>query len=457
VIDVGALLTLRPVALDADGAGLATSDDLQIHVAGALPGETVSARLVHVSPHRREAWASLDSVLSAAPERVPPLCPAYGACGGCVLQHLSPAGQLAWKRELVVTALAGLPGLPPVAPCVASPLSQGYRNQTKYVVAASGAPARLILGAYAPRSHRVVDLAGCRLGEPPLDEVAARLRDLLAREGVSAYDEGKRIGLLRHVVLRSNDRGQVLVTLVTAQAEFPAGARIASALQAACPAVVGVVQNVNDSPGNVIFGRDERTLMGTGVLRERFGAVEVELGPRAFAQLNRGVAQLAYAAIGRAIGSIFAGRTRARRLLDLYAGVGAIAFSLADAADEIVAVEENAGATQAGAQAAERAGLGHVRFVTGPVAAALAAVSQADVIVLNPPRAGAGAAVCANIARLQPFVLMYLSCNPTTLARDLASLTSADPDLVIDGVQPFDMLPHTGHVETLVTLRRVLR
>ena len=459
------LLTLHPTALDAAGAAVAPAPALRVHVAGALPGETVTARLVHLSPHHQphgqDAWADLQQILVASPERVPPVCPAYGLCGGCVLQHLSRAGQLDYKRSQVVDALSSLAiALPAIADCVPSPRGLGYRNQSKYVAGGAAAATPLVLGAFAPRSHRVVDLAGCRLGESPQDEVAARLRGLLLREGVTAFDETKRTGTLRYVVVRSNARGQVLVALVTARREFPEGAPIAQALAAAIPAVVTVVHNVNDSPGNVIFGAHEQTLLGPGVLVERFGGVDVEIGARAFLQLNRDVAQLAYAAIAQALTDGPGGTTRLGRVLDLYSGVGAIAFSLAAQAREIVAVEANPAATSAGERAAARAGLAHVRFITAPAARALAdggGFADVDAVVLNPPRAGADARVCTAIGHMRPRVVAYLSCNPTTLARDLALLTAACDDLVVESIRPLDMLPHTTHVETLVILRRSLR
>jgi 23S rRNA (uracil1939-C5)-methyltransferase len=452
-------LTLHPRALDDAGAGVAEAHALRIHVAGALPNETITARVVHRSPHGPDAWADLQEILVASPQRVAPACPAYGQCGGCLLQHLAPAGQLAWKRSLVVSAFAAQPassGLPKiadgVAACVASPRSLGYRNQAKYVVGRD-ADGRTILGGYAPRSHHLIDLAGCRLGEPPQDEVARQLCQLLDREGVEPFDERTRTGLLRYVVVRTNAAGEALVALVTARPELPQGARLAEALAAAVPAVVTVVHEVNDSPGNAIFARGgaglQRTLLGPGVLRERFGQVAIEIGARAFLQLNREVAQAAYAAIGRALGP-----DPIARLFDLYAGVGAIAFSLAGAAREIVAVEENPTATSAGQLAAARAGQTHIRFVTVEVATAMGGLGNADAVVLNPPRAGAGARVSAAIAAMRPRIVAYLSCNPTTLAKDLAVLTAPGSFLTVESVQPFDMLPHTAHVETLAILRR---
>ncbi|HEY0714086.1 MAG TPA: hypothetical protein VGF45_15505, partial [Polyangia bacterium] len=188
-------LSLAITGLDDNGAGIAAQDELMVHVARALPGEQITAALTHTSPHRkadgrRDAWGELQAIAVSSPDRVAPVCAAYGRCGGCVLQHLAPAAQAAWKRSRVEAALAevlrgaGDGGKPvEVSPCVPSPQSLGYRNQAKYVVgrAANGRP---ILGAFAPRSHDVVDLAGCRLGEAPQDAIATWLRDWLETHAV---------------------------------------------------------------------------------------------------------------------------------------------------------------------------------------------------------------------------------------------------------------------------------
>ncbi len=450
------IFTAPVEALDADGAGLITADALRVHVAGALPGETVSARIVHRSPHRRpdgtgDAWADLIDIVAPSVDRATPACPAHGRCGGCVLQHLDVPAQRRWKRETVQTALGSLAGLAEVAACVPSPRDLGYRNQAKYVVARDDRGA-LALGAYAPRSHSFVDLAGCRLIEPPLDETAAAARRLLDATGLVPYDERTRTGLLRYFVVRSNGRGEVLATLITARDELPGGEAWAAALRNEVPAVVGVMHNVNATPGNALFGSHETLLSGSPTIGESWGGVEVALGSRAFAQLNREVASLAYAAIREAVAVDLSNGHRARRLLDVYGGAGPIAFSVADLADEIAVIDDNAGAIAAGAQAASRSGLGHVRFVAGRAADVINEVGDASVVVLNPPRGGLEAGVVSAVAPLRPRLVAYLTCNPTTHARDQAGLTQ-DGSLAVDTIRPFDMLPHTSHVETLVILR----
>ncbi len=437
-------------AIDTDGAGLAQNESALVHVAQLLPGERATARLKHVSPHRKggriEAWGVTTLAQTLSPHRVAPACPAHGGCGGCVLQHLAYPAQTEWKRACVAQAMTASPRLAgiSVAPCVASPQPLHYRNQAKYVYTRGPGPdGTLVLGAYLPRSHDVVDLAGCQVVEPPIDVAASALLTVLEEHRVPPFDERTRMGMLRYVVLRGNHTGQVLVTLVTGRRDWPAARQVALALRDRCPQIVGVVQNVNDSAGNVVWGDDDIGLAGQETIDDVVGDVPVRLSPRAFFQANRHVAALAYEAIvaaARTLGPV-------TRIVDAYTGVGGIALALAGLASEIVGIEENPMATRDAAHNARTLGAAHVRFVTGDVAAKLAAVGSADMVVCNPPRSGCTAAVLDAVASLRPRLVAYLSCNPGTLARDLDRLGGAG--FRTTSLQPFDMLPHTSHVEVL--------
>jgi 23S rRNA (uracil1939-C5)-methyltransferase len=450
VVRDGDALSLDCDDLDDEGAGLGAHGDVRVHVAAALPGERVLVTVIHVSSHRPEAWARLDSIESASPDRRPPACAAFGSCGGCVLQHLDVAAQLAWKATRLRRALAAHPALAeaPVLAGVPSPRALGYRNRSKLVCAARDG--RVVLGAFAPRSHDVVDLGGCRVSEAPLEELAGALRVLLASGDVAPYDERTFTGELRHVVLRANHAGETLVVFVVARPGAPGVDALAHRLRAVRPEVVGVVENVNRTRGNVIYGQDdERALDGAATLEERVGEVRLRLSPRAFFQANRDVAALAYAAIARAVAA-----RPGERVVDAYCGVGGIALTLAraDATLDVLGIEEHADAIADAAASAALNGVPLARFVAGDVAVRLRDVPRADVVVLNPPRKGCDAGALAEVARLHPRVVAYLSCDPDTLARDLAAL--AERGLGVRSVTPFDMLPHTPHVEALAILER---
>jgi 23S rRNA (uracil1939-C5)-methyltransferase len=454
----GASLVLTVDRLDQNGAGVADVQTdaglFRLHVAGALPGEQVRAKVAHVSPHAREqgqdAWAELEEIVGASPERVAPPCPTHHRCGGCPLAMWAYSAQVEWKQELVASAIAEQEDLAhvPVAACVPSPQPFGYRGNAKYVFGPDR-DGKLVLGAYAPRSHEIVDMSACPVGEPVLTEVAAALLTVLVQHAVAPFDEVRRTGLLRYAILRANADGKVLVTLVTGRESWPEAETIARDLAAACPAVRGVVHNINSASGNALLGESESLLFGSAFIEDTIGPARVRLGPRSFSQANRLVAGRAYhdiVAAAERLGAI-------DRVVDAYAGAGGIALSLAPLAREVVAIEENQAACgTAQAFLAERAPDGNIRIVIGDVADHLAQVGTADLVVLNPPRKGCAPAVLAAVAQLRPRLVAYLSCNPTSLARDLAAL--AHLGLRTVGITPYDMLPHTPHVEALASVAK---
>lgn len=449
---IGTELAIAVTGVDDDGAGVADVGGLSVHVAGGLPGETVRARIAHLSTHRPQAWASLLDVDRASPERVAPRCPAHGVCGGCTLQHWDAAAQLAWKESSLRAQVAATPGLADVvvAPAVASPRTFGYRNNSK-LVAARAPWGALVLGGYAPRTHDVVDLAGCQVVEPALDQVATVLGGVLSDAGVPPYDERLLTGLLRYAVLRANAEGQVLVTLVTATEEFPGGVALAERLRAAAPAVVGVVQNVNSTRGNVLYGTQEHTLAGEASLDDRIGAVRLRLSSRAFFQANRQVAALAYQAIAEGLAL-----SGADRVVDAYAGVGGIALTLAPSVRHVWGIEDHPAAAVDAAAAARLNGVDNATFLTGDAGAQLgtlrASEGSVNLVVLNPPRRGCTPEVLHQTAALAPRRIAYLSCSPPTLLRDLAALATLGYRSL--QITPFDMMPHTPHLEALALLDR---
>ena len=425
---------------------------LRVHVAGALSGERVRARIAHVSVHARdagrEAWADLVSVLEPSPDRVAAPCPSHGPCGGCDLMSLAYPAQLEAKRRRVLAQLSRHPSLAqlPVDACVASPATTAYRNQAKYVYGRADESGRPVLGAFAPHSHRLIDLAGCCVVEPVLDDVRRKLLAALLGGNVEPFDEQRRTGALRYVVMRATCARQVMVTLVTARAVWPEAQSVAQALAAACPAVVSVVLNVNESAGNAIFGKEERLLWGQAAVEDRIGAVSVRLVSRSFFQSNRWVASSIYRDL------VAAAPARVARAVDVYSGAAPIALCLAAISGEVVAIEENPAAAMAAASfIAEQAGVaGRVRMVTGDAARCLADVEAADLVVLNPPRKGCAGPVLQAILRLRPRTLAYLSCDPRTLARDLDVLVAGAARIA--RIAPYDMMPGTPHVETLAIL-----
>jgi 23S rRNA (uracil1939-C5)-methyltransferase len=442
-------------ALDDEGSGvveMATGQEsMRVHLAGVLAHERVRACLDHVSVHsrggRRQAWASLREILSPSADRVAVACPAYGTCGGCALMALAYPAQLAWKTERVRAELTQHEALAalPVEDCASSPRVLGYRNQAKYVYGRERDSGRLVLGGFAPRSHDLVDLAACQVVEPVLDEARGVLLATLIERSVEPFDEIRRTGVLRYAILRATASGHVMATLVAGRQGWPDAVAIAESLRDRCPAVVSVVLNVNVGTGNALFGEEETQVLGASTLEDSVGDVQVRLSSRSFFQANRAVASAIYQAIAASVPADMA------CVVDAYAGAGGIALSLAPKAHDVIAIEESAAATSAAAGFLAERSEGRIRTMTGDAGACLDQLARADGVVLNPPRKGCDERVLTALERLRPQTLLYLSCNPRTLARDLAVLVNAGAEVV--RLSPFDMMPHTPHVETLALVR----
>ncbi len=432
--------------LDETGCGIGDSEGRRLHVADLLPGERAEVAIDHVSPHKPEAWARIVRRLGAASaDRVAPACPAFGRCGGCTWQHLAYPAQLAAKRERVVTAL----GAQPVQVVAArpSPAELGYRNKGKYVVGAAG-NGDVILGAYAPRSHHVVDTLGCRVVAPIIDEIAVWVRGAAAGAGLVPYDEKTRAGELRYVIIRESD-GDVMIILVVTSAVARAKLENVANAMAKHPAVHGMVAITNDRRDGAIVpsGSTARVLIGHGYLVEKLAGVPIEVGAAEFLQVNRLQAAAMYARVAELA-------QPARRAVDLFAGLGGIGLHLARAGTEVVAVEIDRDAVAQLRRAAEAARLpltaiaGDAGNIAEDVRARLG--EAPDVVIVNPPRKGLAGAEALVVELAAPTVI-YVSCGPESLGRDLAAL--AAHGYHPDAIEPFDLMPGTAQIETVVRLR----
>ncbi len=444
---------LLATGLDEYGAGVGVASELRLHVPELLPGERGLVQIQHRSPHRGEAWGTLLRLVGpASRDRVPTACPAFGACGGCAWQHLSYPAQLEQKQRRVVAALASYSAtaalvVPAVRP---APATLGYRNKGKYVVGASGD--RLVLGAYQPRTHTLIATTGCQVVAPVIDELAEWTRGAAQAAQVEPYSEKNTSGELRYVVIRANRANDALVTLVvTSAAELAKLHRVAATL-AKHPAVRGVVAVTNDRRDGAILpiGSTTTVLQGEGTLAESFAGTTVHLGAVEFMQVNVLQAEALYGFVADCIEPC-----AGRHVIDLYAGLGGITLHLAQRGANVTAIEVESAAIEALRLAAASAGLvinAHVGTAASVATTASNAASPPDVVVVNPPRKGLDGATRAALLEVNPRQLVYVSCGLDSLAADLAFLI--EHGYAVDVVQPFDLMPHTAQVETVVALRR---
>ncbi len=453
-LPVGTSFELEITGLAAEGDGVGRYGSLAVFVPHAAPGDLL--RVAVTDSAASYARARILAVVRPAPDRVAPPCPVYPECGGCTWQHLSYPAQLEWKRKIIVEALRRLGHLaePETLVRPTLPADPPWRYRHKMAVPftppeAQGAGVRA--GFYAARSHRVVPFESCRIQHPLLDRVLAVTRRLVDELAIPAYDERTRTGVLRHVVARvSRRRGEVLVALVTPGPHFPAGPALAAGIRKAIPECVGVVHNINPSPGNAILGRVTRTLAGRDHLVEELDGLRFLVSAVSFFQVSPAQAESLYrVAVEQAAPG--PGDT----VVDLYAGVGTLSLFLARRSGAVEAIEDVGPAVADGRQNAAENRQDNLRFHLGAAEAVLPELVRAGlrptVVVLDPPRKGAAPEVLEAILRVGPRRVVYCSCNPATLARDLGELQRA---YRLRAVQPVDMFPQTAHVECCALMER---
>ena len=431
--------------LDEAGCGVGVAGGRRVHVAELLPGEHADVAIDHTSPHKPEAWGRIVRRIGPqAPERVAPACPAFGRCGGCVWQHLAYPAQLAAKRARVVAALAAVPGACEVAEVRGSPQLVGYRNKGKYVVGRAGT--HVVLGAYAPRTHTVVDTLGCKVVAPIVDELASWVRGAAERAQLVPYDEATRTGELRYVVIREAAGDAMVALIVTSATSRSKLEQVANAL-AHHPALHGLVAITNDRRDGAIVpsGSSAHVLLGRGHLTEQLAGVAIEVGASEFLQVNRAQAAAMYARVAELA-------LPARRAADLFAGLGGIGLHLARSGVEVVAVEVDHDAVAQLRRAAERAGLPLRAIAADASDVTVEDLGAVDVAVVNPPRKGLTDRARALLVSLAAPTILYVSCGPDSLGRDLVAL--AERGWHADVIEPFDLMPGTAQIETVVRLRR---
>lgn len=443
--------TLRITDLNHDGEGVGrTGDGFVLFVPRALPGDRVDVEVQEV--RRSFGRARLASILSPSPDRLTPPCPVAPECGGCSVQHLAYDGQLRWKEERVRQSLLRIGGFAeaPVLPILGMERPYHYRNKAQYPVR-TGPDGRVVMGFYRQGSHDVVPSDDCLIQHPLIVEAARTVRRLIEELGIAPYDEATGEGLLRHVVIRTSfARRESMIIAVTHGARFPQRSEWVRRVTRELDSVVSLIQSVQERPGNVVLGEAWELLWGRSYIVEELGGVEFEISPNAFFQVNP-VQAVQLFDVARAYAAL-SGR---ERVWDVYCGAGSIGLYLADQAGEVRGVERVEEAVKDARRNARRNGVAHARFDVGPAEEVLprwvAEGGRADVCLLDPPRKGCDPRALAAVAEARPRRVIYVSCNPTSLARDLRFLV--DRGYRLAAVQPVDMFPHTAHVEAVANLQ----
>ncbi|WP_338541620.1 23S rRNA (uracil(1939)-C(5))-methyltransferase RlmD [Paenibacillus tundrae] len=504
------------IGMNHDGEGVGRANGYTLFVQGALPGETVRVRVMKTK--KQYGYAKLLEIVKASPDRVSAPCPIYDQCGGCQIQHMSYAGQLAWKRQLVVDNLQRIGKLNVMvedAETLASNLQEDvsvdaaklegqleqdanqttgqatsdansnesnrirlrlegianeedtahgirvlptmgmtepwrYRNKAQVPIGVT--EGGLVGGFYAKGSHRIIDMETCLIQHEHNDEVVAKVKEIGSHFGISAYNEETGRGLLRHVVVKKAFRtGEMMLVLVTNGRDIPYKDEWIGSIREAIPHVASICQNVNKKQTNVIFGDETRVLWGRDVIYDFIGDVQFAISARSFYQVNPVQTEVLY---GKTVE--YAGLSGKETVIDAYCGIGTISLFLAQHADQVYGVEIVPEAIEDARSNAMLNEMKNVKFEVGASEDVIPRWKEqgieADVIVVDPPRKGCDPRLLDTILEMRPERVVYVSCNPSTLARDLRVLEDGGYRTV--EVTPVDMFPHTVHVESVAMLTR---
>ena len=433
-----------------EGMGVGKKDGFAVFVQGAIDGEIVIVKIIKVL--KGYAIARIEEFIKKSPERQEPFCPVYKRCGGCSIQHMTYEKTLAFKRQVVLDNLTRIGGLDNVQvnETIGMERPFSYRNKAQYPVGMGKTGP--VSGFFAPRSHEIIDSEVCEIQHPVSDVAKKTVLDYIKKYNVSVYDEITHKGLIRHVVTKVGfTTGEVMVIVVATRKELPHRDKLIEALKSNIPELKSVVLNINEKPGNVILGEKNITLYGKDTIEDVLGGLVFEISPLSFYQVNPIQTEILY---NKAIE--YATLSGNEIIFDLYCGIGTIGLFAASKAKKVIGVEVVEEAAKAAKKNALRNNISNAEFYAGKAEEIVPELykkgERADVVFVDPPRKGCDEELLKTLVDMSPERIVYVSCNPSTLARDLKYLTSQG--FKVHEVQPVDMFPWSYHVECVVLMSR---
>jgi 23S rRNA (uracil1939-C5)-methyltransferase len=442
-------LTIDDLAFGGEGVGRVNG--YVMFVRGATPGDRLRVKVTET--RGRYGRAVIEAVETASAERVPPPCPYFGRCGGCRLQHIEYSAQLAFKEKQVRDCLERLGAAADfeLRPFLPAPEPYGYRNKMEFTVAS--AAGRPLIGLHeADRYDVVLDIERCLLQSEPMNALLNEMRAQVHARGLTVYDQDAGQGLLRFVAIREGRRtGDTMVNVVAAAPDVEGLTPLAEQLRVRVPSTASVVLNVNAKKAAVAVGTEEHVLIGREHITERLGDLVFQVSANSFFQTNTLQAERLFAVVEAACAL-----TGNESVVDLYSGTGAISLLLARRCRHVYGIEVATAAVADAVRNARANAVENCTFLAGEVRHVLPTLLRdgvrAEVVVADPPRAGFHPKALSALVALSPARLVYVSCNPSTLARDVGDLLRQGYRL--EWVQPVDMFPQTPHIEAVARLSR---
>ena len=443
----GKLVEVAITDLSDTGDGVGRWNDRVVFVPDTVPGDRALVRLLSVKPHY--AHGKLYELLEASTHRIRASCIVADKCGGCQWQHIAYEYQLEAKQNQVIQALERIGGFncPPVEPVLPAPFPLGYRNKATYPLGVS-ATGQVQAGYYQKASHQLINLNQCPVQDPRLNPFLAEVKQDIQQRGWQVYDERRHKGQVRHLGLRIGRRtGEILLTLVVKSWDLPGIEAQVQEWLSRYPQLVGVSLNRNPDRTNTILGSQTRCIAGRSYLLEEFAGLRFQVRPDTFFQV--------YTESAEALLQVIRSQLHLQGnevLVDAYCGVGTLSLPLAGALHRVIGLEVQPEAVKQAQINAQFNGITNVTFQVGPVEALLPQMDiTPDIVLLDPPRKGCDRAVIDTLLRSSPPRIVYVSCKPATLARDLKLLTQSG-NYRLTRVQPADFFPQTAHVECVAFL-----
>ena len=438
------ILTVEITGQGCEGEGIAKIEGFPLFIPGAIAGEVCRVQVVKLA--KGHGFARLLEVVAPSPQRVEPPCPVYAKCGGCSLMHMEREAQLSWKRARVEEAFRHIGGMEvEVAPVETDGRAHGYRNKIQMPVAA--VQGGIAAGFFAPRSHRIVEGEGCLLQSEKAGKIIRAVTRWMAENHIPPYQEETHRGQVRHIYVREGDGEECMVSLITRHRTLSAVEELVEALLKL--GVTTILHNINPARTNVILGRETRVLYGTGKVQKSLRDLTFSVSHHSFFQVNAPMAERLYEK-----GLSLLGDISDKTVFDLYCGIGSISLFLARKAKKVIGVEIVPEAVRDAEENARRNGIENATFYAGDAFAITKGLlengEKADIAVVDPPRKGCDPQLLETLFAMQPEKILYISCNPATMARDAKTL--AEKGYRVESVYPFDLFPQTSHVECVALL-----
>ena len=442
---------LEITGMTAEGNGVGRKDGMAVFVSNTAVGDTVLAHAIKVKKNYVVAKAM--EIITPSPDRIEPDCLVFSRCGGCVYRHISYDAELKIKQQRVEDAFTRIGGLDVrLQNIVGGDTRCFYRNKAQLPVGKENGKTKI--GFYSFHSHNIIDCDCCKLQPEPFSQIADRFRNWIDENSISVYDENSHSGLVRHLYIRSSENcKEISVCAVINGKALPQADKLWAKLSVL--GVTGLSVNINKEKTNVILGSDTKTLYGKADITDTLLGTRFEISPLSFYQVNRRQTEKLYS-----IAAEYAALTPETVLLDMYCGVGTIGLTMAKKVKELIGVEIVAPAVENAKNNAELNGIENARFICADASAAAEKLEaegiKPDVVILDPPRKGCDEELIKTVVKMSPDRVVYVSCDPATLARDCAVFASLGYDIAVqDGtnlITPVDMFPGTAHVETVCLL-----